>query len=219
MATTTTKTKVDLEKENTELKDNLTAMQEQIKALMQELESLSAPKRDTNTSDITRRKVDVISLLDCPAILSTEPHGAGTVYQFAGYGTVRKIRFSDLEKIVNVTKQIAFDVGMEESFFERGCFYIADAEVVEELGLGQAYEKILNKSKVDEMVELKNHHAIEIFKGANESIKETVVSKIINQYNAGVKYDRNLLAELSSEYGKDIIELATQSKKIKAKNM
>lgn len=208
-------TKADLEKENNELKQNLITLQEQMQTLMEQMQSFSVDKQAVSTNaetDILRKKVDVVCLLDCRATLSTGLHGSGVVYQFNGYGSTRKIRFGDLERIVNVTKQVAFDVGVEKSFFENGSFYIADADVVEELGLGEAYETILDKSKIDSMVQLKDEFAVNIFKGANKNVKDTVASMIIDKYNSGINYDRNLLKEISDIYGKDIIEIANNKK-------
>lgn len=221
MANNTNVTKAQLEQENNELKNSLSEMQEQMKMMMEQMKNIqSAPNTQYVgvKDDITTRKIPVISLIHNPAILSTEQYGAGTPYQFPEYGTERKIKFTDLERIVNLCKTIAFDTNNESSFFERGEFYICDAEAVEELGLESFYENIFTKEMVDKCIELKDETAINIFKGANDSIKESIVHAIVDNINSGGSYDLNLLAILSKAYGQDIQELAEKDKQISIKN-
>lgn len=220
MATNTNITKSQLEQENNELKNNLSQMQEQMNLMMEQMKSLQSNpiQRLITKDDITTRKIPVISLLHNPAILSTEQYGAGTPYQFPEYGTERKIKFTDLERIVNLCKTIAFDTNNDTSFFERGDFYICDSEAVEELGLESFYENIFTKEMVDRCIDLKDETAINIFKGANDSIKKSVIRAIIDNINNGHNYDLNLIAILSKAYGEDIQEIAEKDKQINIKN-
>lgn len=218
MSTTNTNiasNKAVLEKENKELKESLAQMQEQMRQMMEQMQEMQKTKMQSNSKeDVTNRKIPVISLLHNPAVLSTERYGAGTPYEFPTYGYERKIRYSDLEKIVALTKSIAFDTNSPSSFFERGDFYIADHDAITELGLDTFYENILNKTKVDQCIELKDETAINLFKGAKDSIKESIVRAIIDNINNGKQYDLNMLALLSKAYGKDVQELAEKSNQI-----
>lgn len=220
MATTNNTAKSVLEKENKELKNSLEQMQKQMKQMMEQMQAMqsNSPKYVGVRDDITSRKIPVISLLHNPAVLSTERYGAGTPYEFPTYGYERKIKYTDLEKIVALTKSIAFDTNCPSSFFERGDFYIADHEAVIELGLDSFYENIFDKSKVDQCVELKDSTAVNLFKGANDSIKESIIRAIIDNINSGKQYDLNLIAILSKTYGKDIQDLADKSKQISINN-
>jgi hypothetical protein len=216
MATTNTVNKSALEKENKELKDSLSQMQEQMKQMMKQMQVMqsNSPKYVGVRDDITSRKIPVISLLHNPAVLSTERYGAGTPYEFPTYGYERKIKYTDLEKIVALTKSIAFDTNCPSSFFERGDFYIADHDAVVELGLDSFYETIFDKSKVDQCIELKDETAVNLFKGANDSVKESIIRAIIDNINNGKQYDLNMIAILSKAYGKDVQELAEKSNQI-----
>jgi hypothetical protein len=216
MATTNTVNKSALEKENKELKDSLSQMQEQMKQMMKQMQVMqsNSQKYVGVRDDITSRKIPVISLLHNPAVLSTERYGAGTPYEFPTYGYERKIKYTDLEKIVALTKSIAFDTNCPSSFFERGDFYIADHDAVVELGLDSFYETIFDKSKVDQCIELKDETAVNLFKGANDSVKESIIRAIIDNINNGKQYDLNMIAILSKAYGKDVQELAEKSNQI-----
>jgi hypothetical protein len=217
MANTTQRTKAELEKENDTLKNSVTEMQEQMKQMMEQMKQMQNEPRYAAQGDITTRKIPVISLLHNPAILSTERFGAGVPYEFPEYGCERKIKYTDLERIVALCKTIAFETNVEYSFFERGCFYIDDKEAVEELGLGSFYEKMFTKKMVDDCINLKNETVINIFKTANDTVKESIVRAIIENINKGYNYDLNLLAIFSKVYGKDIQELAEKTKKVSPK--
>ena len=212
--TTTQKTKADLEKDNEELKTSVAEMQEQMKQLMEQIKQM--PKYAVQ-NDITSRKIPVISLLHNPAILSTERYGAGTPYEFPEYGCERKIKYTDLERIVNLCKTIAFETNVDRSFFERGCFYINDKEAVDELGLESFYETMFTKDMVDACIRLENETVINVFRTANDTIKESIVRAMIANINSGYNYDLNLLAIFSKAYGTDVQELAEKSKKVSPK--
>ncbi len=212
-------TKAELEQENNELKESLNKMQEQFTQMQQMMEQMQTMQNGNttiinNSNDISNKKVTVVSLLSHLAILSTEQFGGGMSYQFNGYGSTRKIKYSDLEKIVSLTKQLSDMANIPLSFFERGDFYIADKDVVEELGLDMYYDKILTPQKVNEIIALKDDTAVELFRGANDSIRDSVMGKIADNIISGQEYDRGLLVRLNDIWGKDIDALVKQKEKL-----
>lgn len=204
----------ETELENETLKKQIAEMQKQF-AEMQE--KLNNPIQE-NKSELYSRKINVISLLPNQASLCTERYGGGKTFVFNGYGASRKIRFDELEKLVNVTKEIATDTqlsGIPTSFFERGEFYIADAEAVAELGLEEFYTNILDKKKIDEIVALDSEVSTHLFEGASKDIKDNIVKMIVDKIVDGYNYDLNKLSKISEIYGKDLNDLASKVKKVK----
>ena len=187
-------------------------LQEQVKMLTEQISKMSVQPKVTPT-DITSRKVVVMSLINNPATLSTGKYGSGTKYHFPKYGSTRRIKFDDLEKLVNVCKEVADDTHNDTSFFERGEFYIADKEVVEELGLSECYEEILDKKKIDEVVALKDDTAVMLFQGANDEVRENIVRLMVEKIKEGKQYDLNLVRGINDCFGKDILEIAKNTVK------
>lgn len=219
-------TKLELETENAELRTKYDEMQAQLQLMMKKIDSMStSPTSSASIVDKTSlmtRKINVISLIPNPATLSTEKGGGGKTFHFPAYGSKQKIRMDDLENIVILTKQIAQETQLNlttgelpTSFFERGEFYICDAEAVEEVGLTDCYETILDKSKIDKIVNLADDISVSLFEGANSKIKENIVTLIIDKIVGGTVYDYNRLHQISTIYGRDINEMAENVKKIK----
>lgn len=217
-------TKLELETENAELRTKYDEMQVQLQLMMEKINSMSiAPTNPViDKTSLMTRKINVISLIPNPATLSTEKGGGGKTFLFPTYGSKQKIRMDDLENIVILTKQIAQETQLNlsggetpSSFFERGEFYICDAEAVEELGLSDYYEDILDKTKIDEIVNLTTDLSISLFEGANTRIRENIVSLIIDKLVNGAIYDYGKLHRISEIYGRDITEMAENVKKIK----
>lgn len=203
MANTTKKTENAPEAETISVEELL----KQIKELKQQIADVSDKKTNTSSTNVSDRKVKVISLIPNQASLTTE-QGGGKQYTWNGYGSSRKIRFDDLEALVNTCKEIAIatqHTAEPLSFFERGEFYICDADVVTELGLEDYYDNILDKSKIDKIVELKDDVSIELFKGANTATKERICTIIRDKIISGVEYDKNRISEIKEISGIDIL--------------
>lgn len=207
----TQKTKSELESELKQKDSALVAMQEKIELLMQQMSELSTHKNDSANSNIdnimlANEKIKVISLIDYPLYLSTEEYGTGKKYSFPHYGYEHNIKFNDLEDIVHLTR----------SFAEKGIYYITDRQVVEELGLEDAYKTILDKDKIDLILNLESELAVSLFAGANREIQESLVDMMIVKINEENKvYDLNLLEKINTIYGKDIKKIAEDSKELK----
>jgi len=191
--------------------DMVLELKAQVESLTKQLKN--ATNSTASKTDVTTRKVVVVSLINNQATLSTEKHGGGVKYNFPQFGSSRRIKYDDLEKIVNTCKEVATDTHTKDSFFERGEFWIADSDVVEELGLSDYYNTILDKKKIDEIVELKNTTAVSLFEGANPEIKETIVRLMVDKINNGKVYDLNLLHKIDVAFGKSVEELAAKTKK------
>lgn len=198
-----TKTKAELEQENENLSASLTAMQEQMAVLMQQMQNLSNSK--SKDEPVTfNHKIKVISLIDYPLYLTTEEYGGGKKFEFPRYGYEHNIKFDDLENIVHLTRKFAED----------GFYYICDERAVEELGLDEAYKNILSKEKIAEIVELYNGTAVSLFQGASHDMQENIVEMIANKINKENKvYDLNLLDQINKIYGKNVQDVASKMKK------
>lgn len=208
-----TQAKTGLEKELAKKNKDLLLMQEQLQSLMKQVEILSQSKTAIKPSDISSRKIKVVSLMDCPLTLSTEKYGAGKQYHFPSYGSERTIRGDDLELIISTCKQIATETNTPLSFFEKGLIYICDEEAIKEYGLEEYYDKDLDKKGLNTIVELKSQSDVQQFANLSKDLQETVVSLIAKRINTGVNYDLNLLADVNKIYGADVNEYAQNLKR------
>lgn len=148
------------------------------------------------------KKIKCINLMQNVLNVSTEPDGTGRVYGFNNYGDTRLIRYDDLVDIVS-----AYPYTMEN-----GLLYIADKDVVEELGLSDLYEKIYTKEMLDEIIYLRKESDVDLFLGMEKNLQESNLRKVAELMNFGEHIDFNYIRRIRDEIGVDLEELARQLK-------
>lgn len=176
----------DLKKAAKELKeaqDLVATMAEEIRAL----------------KNVTPKKVKCISLAHHPVNVFTQPNLTGKQFRFIKYGQVMQIKYDDLLDILACYPKT----------MESGLIFICNREVVEDNGLGEAYERIYDKATMDEIVYMRKPSDADLVLGMSEDLRESAVIKIAQLYKSGEKMDANALL-LLKEKGIDIAEYAKE---------
>lgn len=155
-------------------------------------------------------KVKVISLLENQLNLSTQPNGTGKIYTFSKLGDSKIIRMQDLEEILSIVQY------REQA--EKGYYYICNADVVEEFGLTEEYEKIMNDKVLAEVETLKSDNAVDIFVGLNKTVQGSLARKMAENIASGARLDRNKLEDIRLATDIDIEKMANDFKELKEKN-
>lgn len=200
------KSKADLEKEIAEKDTALATMQEQMNQMMTQMQQLMKTKTamveptivESNT-DLTNKKIKVVSLIANSLNLSTEQ---GRKYPLEKYGDSRMIRYDDLESIV-----------MKHSKF-LDCFYICNRDAVKELGLEDEYERMVDKKTMDDISNLVDEVAVERFKGLSEKMQENAVELIVEKMVNGQYFDENYVYAINQFLNKNLRDIADERKKL-----
>lgn len=216
-----------VEKETTvveEKKDNneelIKQLMDQVASLTKQVESAKNEKSDlqqlvdvlkSNQSprDNLPTKVKVISLLENQLNLSTQPNGSGKIYTFSKLGDAKVLRMQDLEDILSIVQY------REQA--EKGYFYICNADVVEEFGLTEEYENIVNDKILADVETLKSDNAVDIFVGLSKTVQNSLARKMAESIADGVRLDRNKLEDIRLATDVDIEKMANEFKELKEK--
>lgn len=210
----------DLKAENSSLKNEL----DELKALVQ---SLISQKGEIQKTEITKPSLDidldedfedeeikpskyikVMSLLDHTLVLSTQGFGKGKIFKFNKFGEIKTIVYADLAEIIH----------HQQSFVERGDFYIFDKAVVRRHGLSEYYKKILTKEIIENILSYATSDVVSIFKNATLSNQDTIVSILMRKIRANEEIDLNKVDAISRVYGKNIYEIATEELEFEKEN-
>lgn len=148
--------------------------------------------------------IKVISLTHGMLVLSTEPMGQGKVFIFNKFGETKNIIYSELTEILHCN----------QSFAESGKFYIANKDVVFNHGLVEFYNNILNKEKIENILDYSQEQVVDLFKNSTDSQKETIVSLLADRIIKDQEVDLNKVNAISKVYGRDIIEMAEEAKQL-----
>jgi hypothetical protein len=149
--------------------------------------------------------ITVISTCSSELNLSTQGNGRGKVFRFKEFGTTKRILYSDLVDIMEA----------HDNFLHDGYFYIADKRVIRKHGLDDVYDSLLDKSKIESILNGKSKNTVELFKSANpkqqQFICDLLVTQITNSENED-NIDLNLIDAISRISGVKIYEKAQESK-------
>jgi len=162
---------------------------------------------DNEYSEIKPNKyIKVMSLNFGKLVLSTEGKGRGKVFEFPKFGDVRNIVYTDLANLIH----------HQQSFAEKGRFYIFDKQVVKNHGLVEYYEKLLTKEMIEKILDYNKDDIVNLFKNATDAQQETIINLLIKKLVAGEELDINKIDIISRLSSVDIYKIANE--KIEAKN-
>lgn len=88
-----------------------------------------------------------------------------------------------------------------------GVFYIADNDFVEENGLDDAYETILNDNQLKTILSKNAKDVVEIYQNAPDAQKRIIESMIIDGRLMGKEIDANILDKLGKVSGTNFLEI------------
>jgi hypothetical protein len=199
--------------------DDLEKLRKQVELLSKQLEKLSqqgnSPNEiesgtdNGNEEDIvisSDEYIKVMSMLPYTLNLTTEPRGRGKLFTFETFGQVKRILYSDLNHIIE----------NHPKFVQNGSFIILNQRVIRRHGLDDAYESILDKGKIEQILTGNQSDAVNLFKSANKNQQEAICQMIIKEGVAGKEYDLNLLDRLSRAYQKEGYSLSDKIKEGKS---
>jgi hypothetical protein len=140
--------------------------------------------------------------------LSTKGNGQGKVYKFEKFGQTKKIIYMDLMDIIE----------NHLNFVEAGRFYILDKRVIRQAGLDAAYEKILDKNKIEEIFTGNMDNAVELYSSANKEQQQLILDFFITKLRDNPdSIDLNLVDKITRISGVKIVERAEDDRALLAK--
>jgi len=155
---------------------------------------LVAPIGEESVDVPFRQYIKVMSLTNHRLTLSTEGFGNGTVFNFINYGQVQSILYEDLAKIIH----------NNERFAKEGYFFIMDSRVIKIHNLENEYSKILDKNKIDNILNMDVDSVRTLLRNTTPHIKNTIASMVIEKLTNSEDIDLNKVRVISTESGKDI---------------
>ena len=183
MARTTTTKPVDkdkeinLERENAELKSQISAMMDMIK-------DLQAKQNAGNTvtiQDELRRRVTITSITSGGVNLKTNDTGMAKPFRLERFGQTIPIVYEDLMDCINTTRWI----------FEQGLVYINDEKAIQEQYLEEAYKKFLTPDKIRDIMTFDDADIKNMVSNSTREIQETIVQLVCDKINKGEAVNLN----------------------------
>jgi len=150
--------------------------------------------------------IKVMNLLGWRLNLCTKEKGQGKVYRFDTLYQIKKIIYSDLVDIMEVNGD----------FLRAGYFIILNPKVVRIHGLDEAYEKILTKEKIEEILKASDE-SVSLYSSTNERQQKVIIELIIAKLIANSSsIDLNVVDKLSRISGVNIMEKVEAGKTVAA---
>lgn len=180
--TTTTKPvekdkETNLEKENAELKSQISTMMDMIK-------DLQAKQNVGNTvtiQDELRRRVTITSITTGGVNLKTNDSGMAKPFRLERFGQTIPIVYEDLMDCINTDRWI----------FEDGLVYINDQKAIEEQYLEEAYKKFLTPDKIRDIMTFDDADIKNMVSNSTREIQETIVQLVCDKINKGEAVNLN----------------------------
>lgn len=173
-----------------------------MEAMRAELEALKTQPKETPHADanMASKKIKCISLSQFPVNISTQPMMQGKIYRFEKYGKIQQIKYDDLLECI----------ASYPNTMEQGLIYICDNFVVEDNGLADVYEKICDKETMDRVIKLTDEADANIVLGLPQTLKESTVRAIAQNYHGGIPMDSGAI-QILRDNGIDIVKLSEET--------
>jgi hypothetical protein len=179
--------KQELEQQKAQMNQIQAMMQQLLQAQSQGVTAESVQNLYQNESIVSEIKpneyIKVMSLTYGELNLTTATTTGKKVHTFNKFGDVKRIVYSELVEILH----------NQFHFAEDGLFYIFDRRVIEFHGLVDAYEKILDKDTLVNILDKSRDEVVSLFKNASLAQKETIQSLLV---------DKLLKEDAEVDYGK-----------------
>jgi len=150
---------------------------EQLELLKQQLAALQKQMGVSEEEDFEEKKIAqddyirIMSLVPYNLNLATRSGGQGSVKKFTKFGEVKRVLYKDLVDIMEVHR----------NFLEAGYFYILNPHVIRYHGLDDAYNRILTKEKIEEILDTKSEECVDLYMAANSKQQEIIIQLIIDK--------------------------------------
>lgn len=185
-STKAVKTKAELEAENELLRKQLSEKSNQSVGIELKLDEL----------------IPVMSLLNYTLNLSTLGGGKGKIIKFEKFGELKLVLYQDLLDVMESYR----------SFMEHGYFVILDERVINRHGLQEMYSKILNKEKIEEILD-GEEGALRLYKSSTPEQQKVIVGMIVEKISKNSDgVNLNVVDQISRASGVDIAKKAEDAK-------
>ena len=148
--------------------------------------------------------IKVMSLCPHELNLTTQSKGRGKIFTFRKMFEVKRILYRDLADIME----------NHPVFLEQGLFIILDVDVVRKHGLDEAYEKLLDKKKIEQVLQGNQTDAVNLFKVANPRQQQMIAQMMIDDIVNEKSVDLNFVDRISRIVGYNLQERAENIKKL-----
>lgn len=177
-------------------KENLKAELEALKAQMKMMADMIASNKSTTTETPAEKKPDrYIPFVNmAPGI--TYLRGS-SMYKIEGQFTKRLFTEREARMIVN---------NMPNAI-SQGLVYILDAEFVKDCDLEDVYRTLLNNKDMENLLKKDPNSVIEIYKNASPAQKNIIIGMIIDKKLNAERIDGNILLELQSLSGRNLVDI------------
>lgn len=185
-----------------ELEEKIAKQQSQIEELIALLQNSGSIKTPTVSNDDIGADEEILVVSLTPNKLNLVGNGGTVLFSFENMYEEQYIDYTSLKEIVRLNRDMA----------KNGRFYILDERVVNKLRLKNNYKHVLSPEQLQRILSTNVDSAIELYKLANDTQKNTII-ELVKQYKfQGNHIDYNLLKELSELSHIDLmnIEDATQ---------
>ena len=183
--------------ENKELKNEIDILKAQIALMMKNMSNEQIKSSDDD--DIV-----VISMCNWLLNLTTEPMGAGNVYQFTHFGEEQTIPKDDLKRIIKVNSK----------FIKEGLVYITDADFVKKEKLSTAYSKLIDLDRMKELLNADKSTFKKVFVSLPASQKEVLIDLITHRLIKDEEIDMNIVYICEEISGRSLTEEVNQAKEV-----
>lgn len=183
--------------ENKELKNEIDILKAQIALMMKNMSNEQIKSSDDD--DIV-----VISMCNWLLNLTTEPMGAGNVYQFTHFGEEQTIPKDDLKRIIKVNSK----------FIKEGLVYITDADFVKKEKLSTAYSKLIDLDRMKELLNADKSTFKKVFVSLPASQKEVLIDLITQRLIKDEEIDMNIVYICEEISGRSLTEEVNQAKEV-----
>lgn len=186
--------------------DDVAELKKQVEMLQRLLlENMSANMKE-NKSEYTKEDirpdeyVEVMSLLPYPLTLTTQPKGGGKAYKFNKLGEKKRILYNDLVDIIEI----------QQRFLQSGMFYILDKRVIKKHGLDDLYDNILDKEKLERIIECDTMDVLSMFKLATKKQQEIIGDVLTQKIVDNEPIDLNIVSQIEKIGKLSIIKRADE---------
>lgn len=181
---------VDTEKEN--LKAELEALKAQMKMMADMIASSKSTTMEAPVEKKPDRYIPFVNM--APGI--TYLRGS-SMYKIEGQFTKRLFTEREARMIVN---------NMPNAI-SQGLVYILDAEFVKDCDLEDVYRTLLNNKDMENLLKKDPNSVIEIYKNASPAQKNIIIGMIIDKKLNAERIDGNILLELQSLSGRNLVDI------------
>lgn len=143
------------------------------------------------------KSIKAISLYNGGLTLFTQDHCQGKKFRFDKFGDIRTIQYTDLDACISVQRR----------FFEQGYVMILDKDVVKVHGFEEAYNKLLTKKQIEEILTYENQKIEALFSNTTDNIKQVIVDMVVNKIINNEYVDMNKIQIINKYFPKDINEI------------